>query len=113
MKKQLSFISGLALAISTGATLMAPAASAGESTVQEAECNTWVSNSAPWRGYAKCTAMLPVVERFQVKLICVTPHGTTFTVYGPGKGNGQTSSAKCSDNPNVGISKVGVYVYRI
>lgn len=93
--------------------MMAPSASAGESSAQDAECNTWKSSTAPWRGYSNCTGMLPVVERHQVKLICIDPRGNQWTVYGRGAGNGQTSSAKCSDNPNVGVYKVGVRVYRV
>ncbi|MET9665476.1 hypothetical protein ABZY19_08885 [Streptomyces sp. NPDC006475] len=92
---------------------MAPGASAGEAVVPKAECNTWVSNRAPWTGYSNCTGMLPVVERHQVKVICVDPRGSQRTVYGRGAGNGATSSASCGSNPNVGVYKVGAKVYRI
>ncbi|MEU8673795.1 hypothetical protein [Streptomyces sp. NPDC048560] len=92
---------------------MAPSAAARETRIANADCTVWKSSSAPWTGYSKCTGMLPLVERQQVKVTCVDPRGNLWVVYGKGKGNGETSSAKCSDNPNVGVSKVGASVYRI
>ncbi|MET9555763.1 hypothetical protein [Streptomyces sp. NPDC006645] len=77
-----------------------------------ADCNTWVSNSAPYTGYAKCTGMT-VLDRFRVKVICIDSRGTKTTMFGPMKKNAQTSSKKCSDNPNVGVYQVGSEVWRI
>ncbi|MEU0135330.1 hypothetical protein ABZ172_15095 [Streptomyces sp. NPDC006296] len=70
-------------------------------------CKTWVSNGAPYTGSAYCSN-LAAFDKFRVKLTCVDPRGSTWVVYGPWKGNAKTSSAKCSDNPNVGVLKTGV-----
>lgn len=111
MKKKL--VPALGIAVMAGSLLVAPSAQAAARGVADVECNTWVSNTAPWTGYSNCTGMLPVVERQQVKLTCIDPRGNQWVVYGRGEGNGRTSSAKCSDNPNVGIYKVGSKVYRV
>ncbi|MER6502352.1 hypothetical protein ABT218_23980 [Streptomyces sp. NPDC001455] len=52
-------------------------------------------------------------DKFRVKVTCIDPRGKQWVVYGRGRGNGDTSSAKCSDSPDVGVYKVGVNVYRI
>ncbi|MGW2088787.1 hypothetical protein [Streptomyces sp. NPDC001880] len=111
--KRRSITSVLALATVAGSLLVAPGATAAEAGVRGTSCEVWKSSKAPWTGYSKCTGMLPVVERQQVKVICIDPRGSQWVVYGRGKGNGETSSAKCSDNPNVGVYKVGAHVYRI
>ncbi|MEV3932402.1 hypothetical protein [Streptomyces sp. NPDC049944] len=49
-----------------------------------------------------------MADKFRGRLTCVDPRGSTWVVYGSWKGNTQTSTAKCSDNPNVGILKTGV-----
>ncbi|MEU3652016.1 hypothetical protein AB0E67_04055 [Streptomyces sp. NPDC032161] len=96
-----------------GSLLIAPSATAGEVGAQKADCDMWKSSKAPWTGYSKCTGMLPLLERQQVKVTCIDPRGKQWVVYGRGQGNGDTSSAKCSDSPDVGVYKVGVNVYRI
>ncbi|MFJ1745511.1 hypothetical protein ACIOJD_04620 [Streptomyces sp. NPDC088116] len=101
MKRSSSITLGLTLAVTAATVAMAPSASAA------GDCNTWKSNSAPWSGSAYCSGM-GISDQFRVKVTCVGPHGTTFIVYGPWKRNTKTSTAKCSDNPNVGVSKVGV-----
>ncbi|MER6608494.1 hypothetical protein ABT282_21910 [Streptomyces sp. NPDC000927] len=52
-------------------------------------------------------------DKFRVKVTCIDPRGKQWVVYRRGRGNGDTSSAKCSDSPDVGVYKVGVNVYRI
>ncbi|MEU3652015.1 hypothetical protein AB0E67_04050 [Streptomyces sp. NPDC032161] len=47
-------------------------------------------------------------DKFRVKVTCVDPRGSQWIVYGPWKENAKTSTAKCSDNPNVGVHKVSV-----
>ncbi|GGV84819.1 hypothetical protein GCM10015535_30610 [Streptomyces gelaticus] len=111
--KRRSITSVLAFTAVAGSLLVAPSATASEVRIQKADCEVWKSSKAPWTGYSKCTGMLPLVERQQVKVICIDPRGSQWVVYGRGKGNGETSSAKCSDNPNVGVYKVGANVYRI
>ncbi|GHF15016.1 hypothetical protein E5082_01755 [Streptomyces griseoluteus] len=113
MKKLLSLATGIGVALSIGMLPNASAATAAETGVQKADCDVWKSSKAPWTGYARCTGMLPLVERVQVKVICMGPDGKQWTLYGPGKGNGETSSKKCADDPNIGVYKVGAYVYRI
>ncbi|MET9954606.1 hypothetical protein ABZ135_24105 [Streptomyces sp. NPDC006339] len=109
MKKTLTATLGLALA--TGSLIAAPSASAASSSV---DCEVWKSSTAPYTGYAKCTGMLPYpLEGARVKVICIDPRGSKWTVYGSTQGNGKTSSAKCSDNPSVGIYKVGVERIRL
>lgn len=100
MKKRATFIAGATLMLATGGLISAPSASA------VGDCNTWKSNKAPWTGYAYCSGMA-WGDEFRVKITCISPHGTQFIVYGPWRSNTGTSSAKCSDNPNVGIYKVG------
>lgn len=109
MKKAL--IAALGLAFTTGSLIVAPAASAA--VPAGVECQTWKSSRAPYTGYAKCTGMLPLVEGVKVKVTCIDPRGSKWHVYGPSKGNGETSSAKCSDSPNVGVYQVGVKRVRL
>ncbi|MET9555764.1 hypothetical protein [Streptomyces sp. NPDC006645] len=71
-----------------------------------ASCNTWKSNSAPWSGSANCTG-LGISDTFRVKVTCIDSRGTKTVLYGPWKRNHQTSTKKCSDNPNVGVYKAG------
>lgn len=111
MRKKI--LSAFGVAVMAGSLAMAPPVNAAASRASGVECNTWKSNKAPWTGYSNCTGMLPLVERQQVKIICIDPRGNQWTIYGRGAGNGKTSSAKCSDNPNVGVYKVGASVYRI
>ncbi|MCX5341336.1 hypothetical protein [Streptomyces atratus] len=112
MKKAL--ISAFAAAIAVASLIIAPSASAAEVGTQDIDCDTWYTKTSPNVGYAKCTGMLPwPLEGAQVKLTCIDPHGKQWLIYGPRKGNGKTSSAKCSTDTNVGILKVGVNRTRI
>ncbi|MGW2258485.1 hypothetical protein ACWCXE_11615 [Streptomyces sp. NPDC001780] len=104
MKKGISAIIGVALATTATTVIIAPSASA---RIQAGDCNTWRSNSAPWSGSAYCSGM-GITDQFRVKVTCIGPNGNQFIVYGPWKKNTKTSTAKCSDNPNVGVYKVGV-----
>ncbi|MET9665477.1 hypothetical protein ABZY19_08890 [Streptomyces sp. NPDC006475] len=103
MKRTFSIASGASLALAAGMLALAPQASAD---TQAGDCNTWKSSRAPYTGSAYCSGM-GISDKFRVKLTCVGPHGTQWLVYGPWKKNTQTSTAKCSDNPSVGIYKVG------
>ncbi|WP_432060297.1 hypothetical protein [Streptomyces sp. S1] len=95
---------GITAALLGGAAALAPAASASGSV---GNCNTWTSSKAPYTGSAYCSK-LAMADKFRVKLTCVDPRGSQWTVYGPWKRNTETSTAKCSDNPNVGVLRVGV-----
>ncbi|MFJ3087615.1 hypothetical protein [Streptomyces sp. NPDC086838] len=104
----LSLAAGLALAVGSIA-VTAPAASAAAVGTASVDCDTWKSATAPYEGYAKCTGMLGYpLEGVQVRLTCIDPRGTQWHVNGNRVGNGKTSSAQCSDNPSVGIYKVGL-----
>ncbi|WP_326652135.1 MULTISPECIES: hypothetical protein [unclassified Streptomyces] len=103
MNKRASIISGVTLALTAGALVLAPGASA---SAQLGDCNAWKSNRPPYTGSAYCSGM-GWSDKFRVKLTCIDPRGSQWLVYGPWKKNAQTSTAKCSDNPNVGIYKVG------
>ncbi|MEU9762637.1 hypothetical protein ACFYYY_05825 [Streptomyces sp. NPDC001834] len=103
MKKRISTIAGITLTLAAGTLTLAPSASAG---VRVGDCNTWVSNNAPWSGSAYCSGMAKF-DKFRVKVTCIDPRGSQWLAYGPWKGNAKTSTAKCSDNPNVGVLKVG------
>ncbi|MEU8705120.1 hypothetical protein [Streptomyces sp. NPDC048565] len=46
-------------------------------------------------------------DYFRAKAICVDPHGSKWTMYGPKKSSGQTSTVKCGDNVNVGVYQAG------
>ncbi|WP_424861856.1 hypothetical protein [Streptomyces sp. MMS24-I29] len=46
-------------------------------------------------------------DYFRAKAICIDPHGSKWTVYGPRKSSGQTSTVKCGDNVNVGVYQAG------
>ncbi|MEU0135329.1 hypothetical protein ABZ172_15090 [Streptomyces sp. NPDC006296] len=108
MKKVSSLAAGLL--ITAGSIIVsAPAATAAELGAAVADCETWKSNTAPYKGYAKCTGMLAYpLEGVQVRLTCIDPRGSQWHVNGNRVGNGKTSSAKCSDNSSVGIYKVGL-----
>ncbi|MFD4221285.1 hypothetical protein [Streptomyces griseus] len=101
MKRTISALSITAALLAT-AGAMAPTASANVGN-----CKTSVSSGAPYIGSAYCSK-LAAMDKFRAKITCVDPRGSTWLVYGPWKGNAKTSTAKCSDNPNVGILKVGV-----
>ncbi|MGW2088786.1 hypothetical protein [Streptomyces sp. NPDC001880] len=103
MKKRASVVAGIALALTTGTFALAPGASAG---ARVGDCNTWKSNTAPWTGSAYCSGMA-WADKFRVKVTCIDPRGSQWSAYGPWKKNAQTSTAKCSDNPSVGVLKVG------
>ncbi|NUK02887.1 hypothetical protein [Streptomyces lunaelactis] len=103
MKKNASIISGVTLALAAGALALAPGAAAGE---QVGNCHTSLSSRPPYTGTAYCSGMA-WGDRFRVKLTCIDPRGSQWLVYGPWKKNDSTSTAKCSDNPNVGIYKAG------
>ncbi|WP_329621569.1 hypothetical protein OG357_14620 [Streptomyces sp. NBC_01255] len=94
---------GITAALLGGSAALAPTASAG--TI--GDCNTWTSSRAPYTGSAYCSK-IAWGDEFRVKVTCVDPRGSQWTVYGPWKNNTQTSTAKCSDNPNVGVLRVGV-----
>ncbi|NEB39843.1 hypothetical protein [Streptomyces sp. SID14515] len=103
MKKIMSIAAGLLLAAGSVA-VSAPTASAAS-----VDCDTWKSSTAPYKGYAKCTGMLPYpLEGVQVRVTCIDARGSQWHVNGSRVGNGKTSTAKCSDNPSVGIYKVGL-----
>ncbi|MCP9957605.1 MULTISPECIES: hypothetical protein [Streptomyces] len=109
MKK--TFIAACGIALTAMSTFAVPSASAAQADVS---CDTWQSSKAPYRGYAKCSGMLPwPLEGAKVKLTCIDPRGKQWNVHGKIVGNGETSSAKCSDSPNVGIYKVGVIRNRL
>ncbi|WP_326652133.1 MULTISPECIES: hypothetical protein [unclassified Streptomyces] len=97
----------LGFVIAAGSLTVAPTASAGESDAQAPQCNLWKSNSAPYTGYAWCKGRRPT-SIHRVKVTCVDPRGSQRIVWGPPRRSEQTSAAKCSDNPNVGILKVSV-----
>ncbi|SFY11663.1 hypothetical protein OH786_12490 [Streptomyces atratus] len=103
MKKKVSVVTGIALTLTAGTLALAPGASAG---VRVGDCNTWKSNRAPWTGSAYCSGMA-WGDEFRVKVTCIDPRGSQWIAYGPWKKNTETSTAKCSDNPNVGVLKVG------
>ncbi|WP_327369447.1 hypothetical protein [Streptomyces sp. NBC_01217] len=112
MKKVL--VSAFGTAIAVASLITAPSASAAEVGTRDVTCDTWYTKTSPNVGYSKCTGMLPwPLEGAAVKLTCIDPHGNQWLVYGPRKGNGKTSSAKCSSDTNVGIYKVGVSRSRI
>ncbi|MEV3932403.1 hypothetical protein [Streptomyces sp. NPDC049944] len=107
MKKISSLAAGLLIAAGSIA-VSAPTATAAELGAAAVDCDTWKSSTAPYRGYAKCTGMLPYpLEGVQVRLTCIDPRGSQWHVNGNRVGNGKTSSAQCSDNSSVGIYKVG------
>ncbi|MFD4221284.1 hypothetical protein [Streptomyces griseus] len=113
MKKTFSMVAGFAVAVGSIA-ISAPAAQAEQFAPAAVDCEAWKSSSAPYTGYAKCTGMLPFpVEGAHVIVTCIDPRGSQWHVTGKRVGNGKTSSAKCSDNPNVGIYKVGFKRTRI
>ncbi|MET9687793.1 hypothetical protein ABZY81_04860 [Streptomyces sp. NPDC006514] len=95
-------------AIAASHTSAAPAAVSGAKPgPQDASCNTWKTNRAPWGGSAYCSGMA-WADTFRVKLTCINYRGQTFTVYGPKKHTNETSSATCSSDPNVGVLSVAV-----
>ncbi|MFI1222680.1 MULTISPECIES: hypothetical protein [unclassified Streptomyces] len=102
MKRALSVFSVAALAF-VGVGVVAPTASA----VPVGNCKTWVSNKAPYTGSAYCSNVA-AFDKFRVKVTCVDPRGSKWFAYGPWKKNTQTSTVKCSDNPNVGVLNPGV-----
>ncbi|MDV5147922.1 hypothetical protein R1T08_28065 [Streptomyces sp. SBC-4] len=102
MKKLL--VSGFTAALVFGSLMTAPTASAAAEGVT---CEAWITYSSPNKGHSKCTGMLWLVEKAQVKLTCIDPHGKQWNVYGKAMGNGETSTAICSSDRNVGIIKVG------
>lgn len=102
MKRAIAAV-GLTAALLGGSAALAPAASAG--TV--GDCNTWTSSRAPYTGSAYCSK-IAWGDKFRVKVTCVNPQGRQWTIYGPWKRNTETSTAKCSDSPNVGVLRVGV-----
>ncbi|MER7622571.1 hypothetical protein [Streptomyces sp. NPDC126503] len=113
MKKK-TVVTALGLAVAAGSLITAPAASAAQTGLRSVDCETWKSSRAPYTGSAKCTGMLPYpLEGAKVKITCIDPRGTKWVVYGPAVGNGKESKAKCSDNPNVGIYKIGVERVRL
>ncbi|WP_418958721.1 hypothetical protein [Streptomyces tritici] len=103
MKRALA-LTGVVGALLAGSAAFAPAASAAGGV---GNCNTWTSSRAPYTGSAYCSN-IAWGDKFRVKLTCVDPRGSQWTVYGPWKRNTETSTAKCSDNPNVGVLRVGV-----
>lgn len=108
MNKMFSLAAGLVIAAGS-IVAAAPAATATEVGTASVDCDTWKSNTAPYKGYAKCSGMLPYpLEGVQVRLTCIDARGSQWHVNGNRVGNGKTSSAQCSDNPNVGIYKVGL-----
>lgn len=101
--KRVFAASGIAAALIAGSVAFSPVASAAD----VGDCNTWTSSRAPYTGYAYCSK-IAWGDKFRVKVTCVDPRGSQWVRYGPWKKNDQTSSMKCSDNPNVGILKVGI-----
>ncbi|WP_411081996.1 hypothetical protein [Streptomyces sp. cmx-18-6] len=108
MKKMFSLVAGTAVAAGS-LFLSVPTANAADAaqvgTTAVPICTASKSSSAPYSAYAKCTRM---AETKYVVVIptCVDPRGNKWTITGNRAYNGQTSRAKCSDNPNVGIAKV-------
>lgn len=100
MKRASSTLACLTLTLTAGGVFAAPHAAA------VGDCNTWMTDKAPYGGSAYCSGMA-WGDEFRVKLTCISPHGTQFIVYGPWKKNAKTSSAICSTNPSVGVYKVG------
>lgn len=100
----------LGTAVAAVSLITAPSASAATSAATDVECTTWSSGRT---GYAKCTGMLPLIERFRVKVTCIDSRGSQAVVPGNARSNGQTSEASCPDSPNVGIYKLGVERWRL
>ncbi|WP_418958719.1 hypothetical protein [Streptomyces tritici] len=97
MKKSLAAVA-VGLSLVTTPFASAPSAFAA---APKYGCTSW--KSADGRtGHAKCTSM-PSHYQAQVVVICVDWRGKEATVHGPWVKNGQTSSRRCSDNPNVGV----------
>ncbi|WP_411081995.1 hypothetical protein [Streptomyces sp. cmx-18-6] len=109
MKKIFSLVAGTAVAAGS-LFLSVPAANAADAAQVSADalpkCKAWKSSGAPYKGYAKCTGMSPY-RYAVVKVTCVDPRGKKWIIAGTKAKNGQTSTAQCSDNPNVGIAEVG------
>lgn len=108
MKNRLiASMGGFALAAAS-LTLASPAAAATTRPSGDlGKCDTWKSHTAPWGGSAKCTDMARA-DSFRVELTCINSSGSQYTVLGPWKKNNQTSSAVCSQDPNVGVLHVSV-----
>ncbi|WP_374775490.1 hypothetical protein OG756_24250 [Streptomyces sp. NBC_01310] len=100
----------LGVAIAAGSLITAPTASAAQSAPSAVNCKTWSSGKT---GYVKCTGMIPIIERVRVNVTCIDSRGSKAVVHGSGKGNGDTSSASCPDNPNVGLYEVGYNRWRV
>ncbi|APU41820.1 hypothetical protein [Streptomyces sp. TN58] len=84
--------------------ITAPSAAAATTGAAAIDCTTWQSGAT---GYARCSGLLPFIQRFRVKVTCIDSHGTQSVIRGDSKQNGQTSSATCPGAPNAGIYKLG------
>lgn len=104
--QKVSLIAALGLAIAAGSLTAAPTASANEMGSQASGCKFWKSQSAPWTAFASCTDT--DFKAFRIIVECAGPSGSPFTKRGSWALMRGTSKAKCSDNPNVGIARMGV-----
>ncbi|WP_411081998.1 hypothetical protein [Streptomyces sp. cmx-18-6] len=103
MKRALAVLSVTAAALGAAGAVAptAVAASAGP-------CKTWVSATSPYAGSASC-GNLTTSDGFRARVVCVAPQGATWTVYGPWKKGGQTSTATCPDRA-IDIKSISVQV---
>ncbi|GGX67935.1 hypothetical protein [Streptomyces anandii] len=75
-------------------------------------CSTWVSKDGT-TGYGKCTGGNTRFSVHRVKVVCVSPHGSKWNVYGKwvNTRKGETSKAVCSTDG--GYSGTGVLSMKI
>ncbi|GAA1355993.1 hypothetical protein [Streptomyces beijiangensis] len=88
--------------------LLAPSASAQDLAPQGVDVTCTTSKSADGgTGYAKCHG-LGWGDHARVRVTCIGDRGQKWVLYGPWKGNDQTSGVRCEGAPNrAGVTSVG------
>jgi hypothetical protein len=82
---------GLGALVSAAPATAAPAAPSGGYGTAAVDCRAWVHG---YGGSSKCTG-LPSGQRHRVVVECRTNGGSVFTVTGPWRVSGQTSTQVC------------------
>ncbi|MFF9816804.1 hypothetical protein [Streptomyces sp. NPDC014006] len=101
-----------AAAAGAGVALSATVVGLASPAMASSTCSTWVSKDGT-TGYGKCTGGNTRFSVHRVKVVCVSPHGTKWNVYGKWANtrHGETSKAVCSTDH--GYSGTGVLSMKI
>ncbi|HET6354117.1 hypothetical protein [Streptomyces sp.] len=99
-----------AATIGVGMTLSATVVGVATPAAAASTCNTWKSSDRA-TGYAKCSGGNTRFSIHRVKVVCISPRGTTHTIYGDwvSTRNKKTSKAVCTTDP----VRTGIEVYRL